>query len=636
MADIGQNAPMITLTNLSARIAGRLLIEQANISLPSGTKAGLVGRNGAGKSTLFRIITGEMESETGSVSIPRNARIGQVAQEVPGTEEPLIDIVLKADKEREQLMAEAETATDPNRIAEIQMRLSDIHAHSAESRAASILAGLGFDAAAQARPASSFSGGWRMRVALAAVLFSEPDLLLLDEPTNYLDLEGTLWLEDYIRRYPHTVIIISHDRDLLNTAVNAIIHLDQQKLTFYRGPYDQFERQRAEAIELQTKAKVKNDAARKHLQSFIDRFKAKATKARQAQSRVKALERMGTVAAVIEDHVQGFTFPDPEKEAASPIIALESGAVGYVPGKPILQHLTLRIDTDDRIALLGSNGNGKSTFAKLISGKLAPIGGGLQVAPGLKIGFFAQHQLDDLIPEHNAVEHVRQRMPGAPEAKVRSRVAQMGLHTSKMDTAARDLSGGEKARLLMGLAAFDAPNLLILDEPTNHLDIDSRNALIQALNEYSGAVILISHDRHLIEATADRLWLVRDGTVTDYDGDLEDYRNIIVASTKGKGGKARSQEDGRTKAEQRKANADRRAAFAPLKKKINDIESLTEKLNKQIQLLDRELENPDLYEKTPDKAAAKVRERAEVMARLAKAEEQWMLLSDEYEQAMAD
>ncbi|KQV43382.1 MULTISPECIES: ABC-F family ATP-binding cassette domain-containing protein [unclassified Rhizobium] len=627
---------MITLNNLSARIAGRLLIDQATVSLPAGTKAGLVGKNGAGKSTLFRIITGTMESETGSVSIPKNARIGQVAQEAPGTEEPLIEIVLKADKEREALLREAESATDPHRIAEIQTRLADIQAHSAEARAASILDGLGFDYEAQRRPASSFSGGWRMRVALAAVLFSEPDLLLLDEPTNYLDLEGTLWLEDYIRRYPHTVIIISHDRDLLNTAVNSIIHLDQKKLTFYRGSYDQFERQRAEAIELQHKARAKNEAARKHLQSFIDRFKAKATKARQAQSRVKALERMGTVAAVIEDHVHPITFPEPDKQPASPIIAIQGGAVGYQPGKPILKGLNLRIDNDDRIALLGSNGNGKSTFAKFISGRLEAQAGDIKLAPSLKIGFFAQHQLDDLRPNESAVEHVRPLMADAPEAKVRSRVAQMGLATEKMDTPAKDLSGGEKARLLMGLAAFDAPNMLILDEPTNHLDIDSRNALIEALNDYEGAVILISHDRHLIEATVDRLWLVKDGTVTNYDGDLEDYRSIVVASARQKNGKAKAADESMNKADQRKAAAEKRAAFAPLKKKINEIESLTEKLQKQIRALDAELENPELYEKSPDKAAAKIKERGALSGKLAKAEDEWMALSTEYEEAMAD
>src|SRR5882757_1370833 len=389
---------MLIINDLSLRMAGRLLLDHASLTLPAGTKAGLVGRNGTGKTTLFKAITGDFPSETGSISLPKNTRIGQVAQEAPGTEEPLIEIVLKADLERTALLEEEKTATDAHRIADIHMRLADIDAHSAESRAATILAGLGFDDAAQRRPASSFSGGWRMRVALAAVLFSEPDLLLLDEPTNYLDLEGTLWLENYVKRYPDTVIIISHDRDLLNSAVNSIVHLDKQKLTFYRGGYDQFERQRAEANELQTKAKVKNDAARKHLQAFIDRFKAKASKARQAQSRVKALERMGTVSSVIEDHVQGFKFPDPEKEAASPIIAIENGSVGYTPGKPILEHLTLRIDTDDRIALLGSNGNGKSTFAKFISGRLDGSPGAVKIAPGLKIGFFAQHQLDDLIP----------------------------------------------------------------------------------------------------------------------------------------------------------------------------------------------------------------------------------------------
>jgi ATP-binding cassette subfamily F protein 3 len=630
-----KTAAMITITDLSARIAGRLLLDNASVTLPAGTKAGLVGRNGAGKSTLFKLITGEMGSETGSVSYPKSARLGQVAQEAPGTEDSLISIVLAADKERAALMAESETATDPHRIADIQMRLVDIDAHSAEARAASILAGLGFSQEAQSRPASSFSGGWRMRVALASVLFAEPDLLLLDEPTNYLDLEGTLWLEDYIRRYPHTVIIISHDRDLLNNAVNAIVHLDQKKLTFYRGGYDQFERQKAENDELQTKAKAKNDAARKHLQAFIDRFKAKASKAKQAQSRVKALERMGTVASVIEDHVQPITFPEPEKQPASPIIAIENGSVGYEPGKPILKNITLRIDNDDRIALLGSNGNGKSTFAKFISGRLAAESGNIKLAPSLKIGFFAQHQLDDLVPGDSPVEHVRRLMPAAPEAKVRARVAQMGLATEKMATAAKDLSGGEKARLLMGLASFHAPNLLILDEPTNHLDIDSRRALIEALNDYDGAVILISHDRHLIEATVDRLWLVNDGTVKTFEGDLEEYRNLIVSSGKKKEEKIELTEDLSSKADQRKANAEKRASLAPLKKKINEIEALTAKLEKLIQALDKELTDPQLYEKAPAKAAQKVKERGEAAARLSAAEEDWLMLSSQYEDAMA-
>ncbi|WJR67460.1 ABC-F family ATP-binding cassette domain-containing protein [Neorhizobium sp. CSC1952] len=626
---------MITITDLSARIAGRLLLDNASVTLPAGTKAGLVGRNGAGKSTLFRVITGDLAAESGSVTIPKNARIGQVAQEAPGTEESLITIVLSADKERTALLEEAETATDPHRIAEIQMRLVDIDAHSAEARAASILAGLGFDAQAQHRPASSFSGGWRMRVALAAVLFAEPDLLLLDEPTNYLDLEGTMWLEDYVRRYPHTVIIISHDRDLLNNAVNSIVHLDRQKLTFYRGGYDQFERQKAEADELQMKAKAKSDAARKHIQSYIDRFRYKASKARQAQSRIKALERMGTVAAVIEDHVQPITFPEPEKQPASPIVSISKGAVGYVPGKPVLKNINLRIDNDDRIALLGSNGNGKSTFAKLISGRLSAESGEIRLAPGLKIGFFAQHQLDDLIPNETPVDHVRRLMPQAPEAQVRARVAQMGLATEKMATAAKDLSGGEKARLLMGLAAFHAPNLLILDEPTNHLDIDSRRALIEALNDYDGAVILISHDRHLIEATVDRLWLVNEGTVKVFEGDLDEYRDLIVSAGRRKEEKPQASDEPASKSEQRKVNAEKRASLAPLRKKINEIESLTAKLEKQIEALDRELADPALYDKAPAKAASKAKERGEAAAKLAAAEEEWLSLSSEYEEAMA-
>jgi ATP-binding cassette subfamily F protein 3 len=620
---------MITISGLTARIAGRLLIDDASLTLPSGFKAGLVGRNGAGKSTLFKIITGDMSPEAGTVNYPRGARIGQVAQEAPGTDEPLIEIVMAADKERAALMKEAETATDPHRIAEIQVRLADIDAYSAEARAASILAGLGFDGEAQKRPAKSFSGGWRMRVALAAVLFSEPDLLLLDEPTNYLDLEGTLWLEDYIKRYPHTVIIISHDRDLLNSAVNSIVHLDQKKLTFYRGPYDQFERQKAEAEELQMKARAKNEAARKHLQSFIDRFKAKATKAKQAQSRVKALERMGTVAAVVHESVAGFTFPDPEKEAASPIVHIEKGAVGYEPGRPILRNLNLRIDTDDRIALLGSNGNGKSTFAKFISGRLKAEAGQVTLAPNLKIGFFAQHQLDDLVPEQSAVDHVRKLMPLETEAKVRSRVAQMGLPTEKMDTAAKDLSGGEKARLLMGLSAFHAPNLLILDEPTNHLDIDSRRSLIEALNDYTGAVILISHDRHLIEATVDRLWLVRDGTVKVFEGDLEEYRDLVISA-----GKASQKKDsGNAPAPQaEKPAAQKRVNPIALKKKIDEIQSLIDRIERLIQGIDTELSDPDIYTKNPARAADLTVARANAQKKLEASEEEWLALSSELEE----
>ena len=629
-----QKRAMITINDLSLRIAGRLLLDHASLTLPAGAKAGLVGRNGTGKTTLFRAITGDLSSETGSIGLPKNTRIGQVAQEAPGTEEPLIDIVLKADVERAALMAEEKTATDPHRIAEIHMRLADIDAHSAEARAATILAGLGFDAEAQRRPASSFSGGWRMRVALAAVLFSEPDLLLLDEPTNYLDLEGTLWLENYVSKYPHTVLLISHDRDLLNKAVNSIVHLDQKKLTFWRGGYDQFERQRAEQAELQEKGRVKQEAARKHLQSFVDRFRAKASKARQAQSRIKALERMKPIAAMIEDSVKPFSFPEPVKTVASPIIAIEHASVGYQQGKPILKKLSLRIDADDRIALLGANGNGKSTFAKLLAGRLKAETGTMTVAPGLKVAIFAQHQLDDLRPEENAYEHVRRLMPDAPESKVRARVAQFGLTTEKMNTPAKDLSGGEKARLLMGLSSFEGPNLFILDEPTNHLDIDSREALIHALNDFPGAVILISHDRHLLEATADRLWLVKDGSVAPYDGDLDDYRQEVTGVSGDRREKREAEKA--SKADRRRDAAQRRQALEPLAKEIRATEALMERIRKRIDGIEDLLADPRLYEKDPTAATKLAKERSDLSNALAGHEDRWLTLSAEYEEGIAE
>ncbi|SMC51044.1 ATP-binding cassette, subfamily F, member 3 [Fulvimarina manganoxydans] len=633
---------MLQITDLSARIAGRLLIDHASLTLPAGTKAGLVGRNGAGKSTLFRVITGDLAPESGSVQIPKNTRIGQVAQEAPGTEDSLIDIVLAGDAERTALMAEAETATDPNRIAEIHTRLADIDAHSAEARAGAILSGLGFDAAAQRRPASSFSGGWRMRVALAAVLFSQPDLLLLDEPTNYLDLEGTLWLENFVARYPYTVIVISHDRDVLNNAVTSIVHLEQKKLTFYRGDFDSFARQRAEKIELLQKQRAKQEDKRKHMEAFVARFRAKASKARQAQSRLKALERLGPLQAIVEDSVTPIVFPEPEKQPASPIIAMQSVSVGYEPGKPILSGLDLRIDTDDRIALLGQNGNGKSTFAKLLAERLSAGDGSITKAPGLKVGFFAQHQIDDLRPAESAVEHVRREMPEAPEAKVRARVAQMGLATEKMDTAAEKLSGGEKARLLMGLATIDAPHLLILDEPTNHLDIEARDSLIHALNDYPGAVILISHDRHIVEATVDRLWLVEQGTVKRFDGDLTDYKRLVLAKARSSStGEADTDEPaqapvvaGPTKAEQRKLAAERRDQLKPLKKKISQLEIQISRLQKTIAEVESRLADPAIYQKDPQAVAKLGKEKADAERTLASVEEEWLALSEEHEAAM--
>lgn len=626
---------MLILNDITVRMAGRLLIEHASITLPDGSKTGFVGHNGTGKSTLFRVITGDLTPETGDISMPRGTRFGQVAQEAPATEQSLLEIVLAADVERADLMLEAETATDPMRIAEIHTRLSDIEAHSAEARAGSILSGLGFDTDAQKRPASSFSGGWRMRVALAAVLFAEPDLLFLDEPTNYLDLEGTLWLIEYVKKYPHTVVIISHDRDLLNSATNSIMHLENKKLTFWRGNYDQFERLRAETIELQQKQAVKQEAHRKHMEAFVARFRAKASKATQAQSRLKALEKLKPIAVWKDEHVQPFTFPEAEKVAASPIIALSKIDVGYEANKPILKTLDLRIDNDDRIALLGSNGNGKSTLAKLLGGRLPPQQGTITISPNLKVAFFAQHQLDDLRPDENPIEHVRRLMPGQAEAKIRASVARMGLSTEKMMTKAKELSGGEKARLLMGLATFEGPNLLILDEPTNHLDIDSREELVHALNNFNGAVILIAHDRHLIEATMDRLWLVKNGTVQPYEGDMDDYRMDVLGISKPKEQKPKVEKQAsNSKNDQRKVNAEKRANLAPLRKQITDTEGLMERLQKLIARLDDQLSSTDLYEKSPDKASEIAKERVDASKRLEDAEGRWLKLSNDYESAM--
>lgn len=628
---------MLQISDLTYRIDKRVLIDQATVALPAGAKVGLVGRNGSGKTTLFRLITGEIAGESGLIAVPRNTRIGQVAQEAPSGKETLIEVVLAADSERRDLLIEADKATDPHRIAEIHVRLADIDAHSAEARAATILAGLGFDEAAQARPCSSFSGGWRMRVALAAVLFTEPDLLLLDEPTNYLDLEGTLWLEAYLARYPRTVIVISHDRDLLNRAASSIVHLDQGKLTLYRGGYDSFERQRRERQALQASHVRKQEEQRRHMQAFVDRFRATASKARQAQSRLKALAKLEPIAGIADESVMPFRFPSPARPLAPPIIAMEQVNVGYEPGKPILNRLDLRIDDDDRIGLLGANGNGKSTFAKLIGGRLAPFDGLLKRDPRLQVGYFAQHQLDELNPAHSAYDHVRELMLGSPEAKVRARTGSLGFTRSKMATPAGDLSGGEKARLLMGLATFAGANLLILDEPTNHLDIDSREALVRGLTEFSGAVILISHDRHLLEASVDRLWLVADGTVRNYDGDLDEYRRSVLENrSSGNPTKAGTKTVSPGNQQKRRESAKKRAESAPLRKRIKAIEARIDTLHKEVGAIDGKLNNPSLYARNPTDAAFLAQARADAARKLASAEEEWLNANAQFEEFAAE
>ncbi|HEY4982293.1 MAG TPA: ABC-F family ATP-binding cassette domain-containing protein [Pseudolabrys sp.] len=623
---------MLVIDDLTVRIAGRTLLEDASARIIPGARVGLIGRNGSGKSTLFNVITGEMSAEQGSIEIPPRWRIGRLAQEAPNGPESLLEVVLKAPSERTQLLEEAETAQDPDRIAEIQTRLADIGAHAAPARAASILSGLGFSTADQARPCTEFSGGWRMRVALAATLFSEPDLLLLDEPTNYLDLEGTLWLQDHLARYPHTMIIVSHDRDLLDNAVNQILSLEAKKLTLYKGGYSDFERLRRERLMLDQKMMKKQDAQRQHLQAFVDRFRAKASKARQAQSRIKMLAKMEPISSMVTDEVRPIHIPKPEKLLSPPIIATDDVEVGY-DSRVVLSGLSLRIDNNDRIALLGSNGNGKSTLVKLLAGKLAPMHGTVTRAATLKVGYFAQHQVDELEMDASAYDHVRRLMPDQPEAKVRGRVGSIGFSGQAGNTKVEKLSGGEKARLLLGLATFAAPQLIILDEPTNHLDIDSRGALIEAINDYPGAVILVSHDRYLLEACVDRLWLVAGGKVAPFDGDLNDYRRQVLAGESHGitvGSKSTTRPD---PVQARRAAADKRVETAPLRKLISKAEVEIAQLTRQLGKLDTTLSDGELFAREPARAAELSKTRANVVAALAKAEEEWIAASAALETA---
>ncbi|SDG63609.1 ABC-F family ATP-binding cassette domain-containing protein [Pelagibacterium luteolum] len=624
---------MLTITDLHYKIAGRPLFEGASVTLPTGAKAGFVGKNGSGKTTLFQLIQGFLAPEQGSIDINRRARIGAVAQEAPASAMSVLDMVLSADKERTALLEEAETAEDAHRIAEIHMRLADIDAHTAEARASSILKGLGFSLERQNGPCSELSGGWRMRVSLAGVLFSQPDLLLLDEPTNYLDLEGTLWLEKYLATYPYTVFMISHDRDLLNKAVNSIIHLERGKLTFYKGTYDVFEETRRMQMELQNKAREKTLAQIEHMQKFVDRFKAKATKAKQAQSRVKAIAKLRPPEALFDEYSAPFSFQQPKKSPASPMITFDNVSVGY-GDKVILGRITNRIDPEDRIALIGPNGNGKSTFAKLLSGELKPMGGQMLRAKTLDVAYFAQHQLDHLKPEQTPYEHIVDLMPLESEAKRRSRVSQMGLSTSRMDTKAKNLSGGERARLLMGIITFGGPGMLILDEPTNHLDIDSRDALVHALNDYKGAVLIISHDRHLIEATCDSLWIAEGGTISVFDDDLDGYQRSLTSNgTTSNGGGA--QQAGDRKRERQEAAA-RRAELAPLRKEIKALEQKIEWKRKDLAKVDRELENPAIYSGDPEKAIRLGIEKSKIEDAIAALEDQWLEKSGQMEEAQAE
>ena len=621
---------LLTISGVSYRIAGRLLLDNADLTVDPGRRIGLVGRNGAGKSTLLKAISGEIAIDGGDIRLAARARLGQVKQEAPDGEQSLLETVLEGDQERLALLAEADDPNaDPHRLAEVHDRLVTISADAAPARAATILAGLGFDAAAQARPVNSYSGGWRMRVALATVLFSAPDMLLLDEPTNHLDLEATIWLESWLAKFPGAALVVSHDRGLLDRCVDSIAHLDRGKINLTPGGYDEFVRIKTERAAQQTAMAGKIAAQKAHMQAFVDRFRAKASKARQAQARMKAIAKLPVIEAVLEDHATRFNFPEPA-QMAPPILSIDRVSVGY-GGPPILRNLTLRVDMDDRIALLGANGNGKSTLAKLVAGKLEASTGEIRRGPKLRVGYFAQHQTDELVIGETPIDHMARALPRATAQQVRGQLARFGLDADRANTSVESLSGGEKARLLLALATRDAPQLLILDEPTNHLDIDAREALVRALAEFSGAVLLITHDPHLVELVADQLWIVADGSVQPYEGDLDDYRVLLSERAR-----PAPKNDPSNRRNDRRDRADARAATAPLRKKAKDAEARIARLAAERAQLEKLLASPGLY--APGRKSEVVAAQAKLAAikKLEQvAEADWIAAEEALEAAMA-
>jgi ATP-binding cassette subfamily F protein 3 len=611
---------VLILDSVSYSIAGRNLLERASLMVDPGRRIGLIGRNGAGKSTLLKLIAGELAVDGGTIRLGQRIRLGYVAQEAPGGSVTPLEVVLAADTERAELLALADDHdVAPERIAEIHDRLLTIQADAAPARAAAILSGLGFATDAQARPMSSFSGGWRMRVALAAVLFAAPDLLLLDEPTNHLDLEATLWLEQYLQKFPGAILLVSHDRQLLDRAVEAIAHLDNGKLSLTPGGFAEFIRIKTEKALQQGRAAEKAAEARAHMQSFVDRFRAKASKARQAQSRIKALERMPQIESVVEDKATKFSFPEPNK-LAPPMLSLDGVDIGY-DGKPVLGGVSLRIDMEDRIALLGTNGNGKSTLAKLLAGRLQPLKGRQFRTGNLRVGYFAQHQEDDLVMHETPYDHLSRALPKATPPQVRAQAARFGLDADRVNTKVSAMSGGEKARLLLALATRDAPHLLILDEPTNHLDIDARDALVKALAEFEGAVLLISHDPYLVDLVADRLLLVAGGKVTALEGDLESY----AASVTDPAPAARDTNRDNPRKNDKKDKAEARSRIAPLRQAVKDAEHRIAKLAAERTLLEKKLADPNIYSPGKSKDLTYINQRiAAIKRETDTAERDWL------------
>ncbi len=625
---------MLHISDISFRHGERVLFDRASAAFSDGWKVGLVGRNGAGKSTLLRLIQGQIEADSGEINLMGRTRVGSVPQDPPGGDITVLDAVLAADVERSALMAEDAACHDGLRLAEIHARLDEIGAASAPSRAASILHGLGFDNEKQGRPCGEFSGGWRMRVALAGTLFSDPDLLILDEPSNHLDLEAMLWLTEHLKRFRNTVLMVSHDRDLLNDVCDHIVHIDNEKLVPYTGNYDFFERTRAERLANDAAQQAKVAAQRKHMQAFVDRFKAKASKARQAQSRMKMIEKLGPVASVpIEERVS-FNFPSPEI-LASPIETLDEVSVGYPDGPLVLRGLDLRIDMEDRIALLGQNGNGKSTFIRLISQRLEPREGRLKKTPKLRVGYFSQDQEESLDYEATPFDHMNRALgTGAGEAKVRAQLGRFGFSRDRANLKVGVLSGGEKTRLLLALATRNAPHMLLLDEPTNHLDMDARASLVDAINDFEGAVVLVSHDTHLVKMVADTLWLVAGGTVKSFDGDIDEYQAKLLKERGAKPAKRDERPvDAASKKDQRKASADNRSQKAPLKKAVDSAEKMLVRLTAQLDGVMAKLADPAIYSGPGTVVTDLQREKARLEREVANAEQRWLAAQEAFEKA---
>jgi len=617
---------MLRIQDLVFDAYGRRFFDEASFALPPGAKVGLVGRNGAGKTTLFRLIQGELSAGGGEIILPRLARIGTADQEQAATPVPLLETVLAGHLERAALTAELETA-EPERLGDIYARLAQIGADAAPAKAAEILVGLGFSQGDLARPMAEFSGGWRMRAALAAALFAEPDLLLLDEPTNFLDLEGAMWLESRLKRHPSTALVISHDRELLDRAMDYILHLADGKLTLYPGGFTAFERLRSERLALQGAMRAKIEMRRAHLQTFVDRFRA-GTKARQAQSRLKMIERLGAIPPVVEEGTSPFLLPSPEKPLPPPLLRLEGGSVGY-GGVPVLQHLDLRLDPGDRIGLLGVNGAGKSTFARLLAGDLPLISGRMSRDRRMQVGWFHQHQVEALDADDTPLQIMGRALPELTESQRRGRLAAFGFGVDRVSTRTHSLSGGEKARLLINLIVLNKPHLILLDEPTNHLDIDSRHALLDALNDYEGAVVLITHDRALMEMVADRLWLTAGGTVAPFDGDMEDYAKFVLD-------RARANAKTPAKPAAELAPIPRKAApgaAGPLKRKLEAAEATLARETMALAELDSTLADPGLYAKNPAEGARLSERRTRLAERLAQAEAAWLAAAEAYETA---